>query len=142
MGVWRGFGKCLEGVSCVQWLSGGCLEGVWKVPGRYLKGFWRVSMGCPNGYLLSQDRSSQGRLSQDRSNQDRSNQDRSSKDRSSEDRSSQDWSSQDRSSQDRSSYDRSIQDRVIMERFSEDKLSWNSSKKNFGLNLVLDPKRT
>ena len=36
-------------------MSGGCLEGVWKVPGGCLKGVWRVSMGCPIGNLVSQD---------------------------------------------------------------------------------------
>ena len=30
--------------------------------GRCLKGVWRESMGCPNGILESQDRSSQGYL--------------------------------------------------------------------------------
>ena len=39
-------------------MSGGCLKGVgvWKVPGGYVKGLWRVSIGCPNGNLvISQD---------------------------------------------------------------------------------------
>ena len=51
--VWRVSGLCLPSV---RWLSGGCLR-------RYLKGFLRVSMGCPNGYLVSQDSTSQDRSS-------------------------------------------------------------------------------
>ena len=36
-------------------LSEGCVKGICKVPGGSLKGVWRVSMGCPNGNLVSQD---------------------------------------------------------------------------------------
>ena len=80
--------------------------------GDFLVGVWRVSMGCLNGNLVSQDwwcqdRSSHYRSSQDMPSPDGSSQERSSQDRSSQDKSSQDWSSQDRSSQDRSSQDRS-----------------------------------
>ena len=58
MGVWQ--------------VSFGCLEGVLRVSGGA-----RVSMGCLNGNLLSQDKSSQDRSSQDRSSKDRSSKDRS-----------------------------------------------------------------
>ena len=41
-------GRCLEGV----WkISGGCLDGVWKVPGRCLEGAWKVSGRCLEGVL-------------------------------------------------------------------------------------------
>ena len=66
-------------------MSFGCLEGVLMVSGRCFKGVWRESIGCLNGILVSQDRSSQDRSNQDRSSQDRSNQDRPSQDRSSPD---------------------------------------------------------
>ena len=50
------FGNCLDGVWQVSGEnSGGCLKGVWKLPGGCLKDVWRVSMGCPNGNLVRQD---------------------------------------------------------------------------------------
>ena len=52
----------------------GCLEGVWEVPGRGLKGVWRVSMRFPNGKLVSQDRSCQVRIGQVRIGQVRTGQ--------------------------------------------------------------------
>jgi len=49
--VWRVSGRCLTGVWRV---SGGWLKDVWKVPEGSLKGVWRFSMGCPNPNLVSQ----------------------------------------------------------------------------------------
>ena len=58
MGVWQ--------------VSFGCLEGVLRVSGRWVKGVWRESMECFIGILVSQDWGSQDRSSHDMSSQDRS----------------------------------------------------------------------
>ena len=76
-------------------VSGGCLDGIWKVSGR----FWKLSGRCL--HVVKEDcgeykesllkvRSSQDRCCHDKSSQNRSSHERSSPDRSSKDMSCHD----------------------------------------------------